>query len=88
MVPQHLNSSFVNMLVFCRHSGLSQQAAERFWSTKFGDPSVRKDQVDAVNRNGDPIGKARLFRSGVAGQCFFLPNKASSSKACNVLQVR
>ena len=39
--------------------GLSRDAAERKWADMFADASVRRDQNDAVNREGHPIGKAR-----------------------------
>ena len=39
--------------------GLSRDAAERKWADMFADASVRRDQKDAVNREGHPIGKAR-----------------------------
>ena len=38
--------------------GLDIVAAERFWADQFADPSVRKDQVEAVNKQGVSIGKA------------------------------
>ena len=39
------------------HSGLTVAAAQRKWKTMYADASVRRDQVEATNENGEPIGR-------------------------------
>lgn len=41
--------------------GLSKEAANQKWKTMFNDMNVKRDQRDAVNEDGKPIGKARYL---------------------------
>lgn len=43
-----------------RGPGLSVEAAGRKWKQMFADPATKKDQQDAVNTDGQAIGKAGL----------------------------
>ena len=46
--------------VHCSHSsGRNSKAADAKWKEMYADPKVRRDQVDAVNSDGESIGKAR-----------------------------
>lgn len=40
--------------------GLNPVAAEKAWATLFASPTVRRDQVDAVNESGVSIGKVEM----------------------------
>ena len=40
-------------------SGLNATAAHKLWQTKFASVHTRKDQVEAVNEDGQSVGKAR-----------------------------
>ncbi len=44
------------MIMFC--PGLKEAAAARKWKELFSDHSVKRDQVEAVNTEGQPLGKA------------------------------
>lgn len=50
-----LNLNWV--LPFC--PGLKESAAARKWKELFADQSVKRDQVEAVNAEGLPLGKAQ-----------------------------
>ena len=51
--------------IFVCHSALegrSEKAAEAKWKEVFNDPDIKRDQVEAVNEEGESIGKARPER--------------------------
>ena len=45
------------------NSGLNRKAATQEWQRLFSNPSSRKDQVDANDKDGVPLGKAGPGRS-------------------------
>ena len=53
--------------------GRSAKAAEQLWKELFADNSIERDQVDAVNDDGKPIGKAGQGQVSCILAC--IPNK-------------
>ena len=47
------------------HSGLRESAAEAKWTAMLSQANVRRDQVEAVNDMGQPIGKASCGRESI-----------------------
>ena len=60
------NCTVVTVVVpFVYHAkplGLSEAAAQRKWTSMFQNSSPRRDQVDAVNREGEHIGKVSSMK--------------------------
>ena len=63
-------------LPICQHTrqGLNATAAEQRWKADMSDPTVKKDQVDAFQDDGQPKGKvSRLQKGCIAKACHYVP---------------
>lgn len=53
------------MILSCHEKwGLTESAAHKKWRILFNDSTVRRDQVDATNADGESIGKVTRSIAG------------------------